>query len=105
MKFGARAAEYRAAPTSPSKADAADARSIKGGVNGLIDLAGMGKAQQALGYPKELSAGASSGAGCGRVSRLSVSVHVGLDAVGPIDRQTRAARSFFCGNRGVPPGP
>lgn len=63
MKFGARAAEYRAAPTSPSKADAADARSLKGGVNGLMDLASMGKAQQALGYPKELSAGASHGRG------------------------------------------
>jgi hypothetical protein len=57
MKFGARAAEYRAAPTSPSKADAADARSLKGGVNGLMDLAGMAKPAQALGYPKELSAG------------------------------------------------
>jgi len=58
MKFGARAAEYRAAPTSPSKADAADVRSLKSGVNGLMDLAGMAKPAQALGYPKELSAGA-----------------------------------------------
>jgi hypothetical protein len=58
MKFGARAAEYRAAPTSPSKADAADVRSLKGGVNGLMDLAGMAKPAQNLGYPKELSAGA-----------------------------------------------
>lgn len=60
MKFGARAAEYRAAPTSPSRADAADVPSLKGGVNGLMDLAGMSKAQQAVGYPKELSAGASN---------------------------------------------
>lgn len=52
MKFG-RNAEYRPAPTSPSKADAADAR-LKS-VNGLMDLASKSSASSS--YPKELSAG------------------------------------------------
>lgn len=52
MKFG-RSVEYRAAPTSPSKADAQDSR-LKG-VNGLVDLAA--KSAQTIHYPKELNAG------------------------------------------------
>lgn len=54
-----RSVEYRAAPTSPSKADAQDSgRGLKG-VNGLLDLAT--KAAPSVNYPKELNAGTFRG--------------------------------------------
>jgi len=50
-----RSVEYRAAPTSPSKANAQDnLRGLKG-VNGLLDLAT--KPNPSMNYPKELNAG------------------------------------------------